>query len=234
MVSRSSTCSGARRSPRWSTRRRRTRPRPGSRRGPRLTPSSGVPRPWVISAARRIVPSPPMTTPARSRGRRLVVVDDLDRGSAPGRGRARRPRRPAPAPDAVAVSDPCTNARAPRASSGGRCGPAAGRARGSHAGRRSAPARSRVHPLTRDPQVGRSAHLGGDLAAPMAAGPGAATGRTRRCPTARAAGSTVTPGTPARAGGRLGHRRTASARSSGSRTTPPLPPSRPCRPRTAA
>ena len=51
---------------RWCGRCPRARPRRGSPTWPRLTPSSGVPESRASSAARRMVPSPPMTMTARA------------------------------------------------------------------------------------------------------------------------------------------------------------------------
>ena len=112
MVDSTSSCSASARKPTW----------------PRLTPSSGVLVAWVSSAARRIEPSPPMTStssqpsPGSSSG-----PGRLDEPVGVGPGPGRRPRRPAAVRRCRARSGSGRTPGPRRAPRPGRCGRAPGR-----------------------------------------------------------------------------------------------------------
>ena len=195
---------------------------------PRLTPSSGVPLAWVISAARRMD---------------AVAADDQGELAARPRvlGARRRARWPAQRPGVQARGP-----RPPRPAGAPRCRDRSGRSR-----RRGPPrgvlgttgvrqhqhpahvvrvgagavARSSVHPLTRHPQRPGALHLGGDLVG--ADGRGPAPQQQEELHVARRARQRAgrhRDGAPARAARRPRRRRSPPRRAAPrSRTTPPLP-----------
>ena len=171
-------------------------------------------------ACRRRRGPPPARTPARRRTRRAAISSAGRTTLAPARGRP--PPRPARGRRARARSGPCRTRRATSRASG-----AAGvgeQQDAAHASRVPPARRSRLHLLTRDPRSPRRAQPRRCRAASDgSARRGAATGRTPRCPTARAAGSRSPRRTPAAPVPRpRPPPAPPSARSSGSRTTPAL------------
>ena len=188
--------------------------------------------PWVSSAARRIVPSPPMTSDQLAAlARQVVRLRRLDESAGGG------PRVEAEVGGLVGQEAYGDAVRGQRLDAGAgdlaRLG-AAGVGEHQHAAPRSS-RRSRVHPLTRHPQRGRPLHLGADVVRVdrrrAAAQPA---GRTRRCRTGPGSGLAVTATAPQpRAAARSATAVTASARSPGRARRRPCRPG-PCRPRTAA
>ena len=182
---------------------------------------------WVSSAARRIVPSPPITSASSQSRAGVGLVVGRARGRVERRSSPRSAASSAQQPDhdAVARSAPCTNARATSRASSRPVWASSSTRRGTR-GLRGLAARSRVHLLTRHPRRPARPHTAGGCrrrrssAGPRRShrknstlpdGPGQRAGRHR-------------PGAPAARGrGRRPPSATASARSAGSRTTPPLP-----------
>ena len=151
---------------------------------------------WVISAARRMVPSPPITTassqPCAGVG---VAVDDLDRrivragSSSRSAASAASSRTTMPWPVSALQNARRDVAGVRRARCGRAAAPGGRRRRvGSVTGQPSHPA---------PPGGGQRPHDGVDVVrARSSPGPAAATGRTPRCRTAPAAGWPSPPGRP--------------------------------------
>ena len=187
---------------------------------------------WVISAARRMVPSPPMTSASSQSSPAPVSVSASSSGGSNSSGRSPRSaassassRTTIPCPVSALTKPRATSRASSRpvcASSSTRRG--GGRRRGRAAGRAG---RRLAHGSTLSPGTPRGRRPGPRRRCARRRrwpGRGAATGRTRRCPTDPAAGwwSTIRAPQPRRAAASA-TATTASARSPGSRTTPPLP-----------